>query len=156
MTGRALTAVVLAGGLAAGCSLHRTVSVDNQQNVARFFEESQVATMEVLNSRVELVEGSMFGIHVGPTTDQWALEFLAPPDTVYGILQTPGFGAIEWDHIEPRTVPPWFTPTPPFSPNRGEYTVWCYHNGSGARLAYLFIEAQPRDDGRMHVFMRRR
>jgi len=123
------------------------VSEDQTKNYQWIFPEMQGPRPEVLNSRVERFDRKLFGvIRLGERNGDWEFELIASKSWVETVRQ--GFREVRWEEISPRSVPPWFNPSPE------RYTPWQLQPTSYP-VAHLFIERSPGDESRIHLFIRR-
>jgi hypothetical protein len=138
---RTVTTVVLLISLT-GCS-SSTVSVDSDANYEWVFATMPPPRPEIVRSRVERASRCCW---LEPYNGNWEFELYASPSWVQTVRAD--CERIEWSEVWHREVPDWFTPT------ESEYAVWRLQRTSYPN-AHLFVEREPSDSSRVHVYIRR-
>ena len=131
-----------------GCTTPTRVIRDADTNYNFVFPQMPDPKPEIVNSRLERIDRYFLGlIPLYSVNGEWEFELTA--DSQWVAVLRRDFKKIQWDQISySREVPAWF------NPSSERFTVWHLHPTSYV-AAHLFVERNPEDESRVHVFIRR-
>lgn len=138
----AVAATLLLVLTAARCS-SSTFSEDADANYKWVYGSMSQPRPEIVHSRVERISRCCF---LRTISGNWEFEVYASRSWVDAVRES--FKQIEWEDERTRDLPPWFDPP------RAQFTVWQLQ-GPSVPIAHLFVEREPQDESRVHVFLRR-
>ena len=129
-----------------GCVSSEKVSVDSNQNYEMVFKNMRAPRPLVVNSRLEHYTKD-FGLWKGHERNgEWEFEILAPKEWVDEVKTHYAPTTFEDPGRKPNTA--WWTPNKEnFDSYQLPYTSY--------PAAHLYVERNPKDTARIHVFVKR-
>jgi hypothetical protein len=126
------------------CSFSTDISTDPDMNYKWVFYTMPQPRPFIVNSRVERMKRCCF---LGPQNGDYEFEVYAPRPWVETALV--GYSQIQWKEFHQRAVPEWFQPSPE------TFTVWQTNKKTSFPEDHIFVEGQPHDESRIHVYIQR-
>ena len=127
-----------------GCSISTDISTDADMNYKWVFHAMPQPRPFIVNSRVERDKRCCF---LRPINGDYEFEVYAPRPWVETVLV--GYSQIQWNEFHPRAVPEWFHPSPE------TFAVWQTNKKTSFPEDHIFVERQPSDESRIHVYIQR-
>ena len=133
--------------LVIGCSTTVTESLDPEVNYALKFSEMPRPRATVVHSRVEREQPVFLWLFPSEVRNgEWEFELIATRAWVR--VLGADFTPIDWEDVKLRSdLPEWFTP------DARRFSALRWSGTSDLAAAHLFIEREPKDPERVHVFL---
>ena len=137
---------LIAASIVGGCVVDRPNSVDPDKSYALVFPGMRQPKPLILNCRLERYAKNMGLWTSQERNGEWEFEILAPRAWVNEVKT--GFAPTSFTNVFRQPSCPWWTPTADaFNAFAMQYSSY--------PVAHLYVEKNPKDEDRIHVFIQR-